>query len=104
MKLINHESWVNKIIQLYETSTVRHGFMVVGTAGCGKTSIFNTLTDALSNVEGASKYIITKMNPKAITPKQMYGFQDPVANEWVEGIFTALWKKSNDPKIGRAHV
>jgi dynein heavy chain len=28
----------------------------------------------------------------------MYGFQDPVANEWTEGIFTALWKKTNDPR------
>ena len=38
------------------------------------------------------------MNPKAITPKQMYGFQDPVANEWTEGTFTALWKKANEPR------
>jgi len=27
---------------------VRHGFMVVGSVGSGKTTIMNTLTDALS--------------------------------------------------------
>jgi dynein heavy chain len=46
--LIEVKDWFIKIIQLYETSLVRHGFMVVGTVGCGKTTIMNTLTDALS--------------------------------------------------------
>jgi dynein heavy chain len=42
------KDWFIKIIQLYETSVVRHGFMVVGSVGSGKTTIMNTLTDALS--------------------------------------------------------
>jgi len=91
-----HPSWVGKIIQLYETYLVRHGIMVVGAAGCGKTNITYMLRDALSIV--FNKHTSVKMNPKAITPKQMYGCQDPVANEWTEGTFTALWRKSNDPR------
>lgn len=94
--LICHPKWVSKIIQLYETYLVRHGIMVVGAAGCGKTQIITMLQLALTAV--SSKHTIIKMNPKGVTPKQMYGFQDPVANEWSEGVFTALWKKSNDPK------
>jgi len=94
--LICHPKWVSKIIQLYETYLVRHGIMVVGAAGCGKTQIITMLQLALSAVD--VKHTIIKMNPKGVTPKQMYGFQDPVANEWSEGVFTALWKKSNDPK------
>jgi dynein heavy chain len=46
--LMEVKDWFIKIIQLYETSLVRHGFMVVGTVGCGKTTVMNTLTDALS--------------------------------------------------------
>jgi|SRR4051812_32095823 dynein heavy chain len=47
--LSDRQQWFIKIIQLYETSLVRHGFMVVGPAGCGKTTIMNILTDALTN-------------------------------------------------------
>jgi len=91
-----HPTWIGKVIQLYETYLVRHGIMVVGAAGCGKTGIISTLRDTLTII--SNKHTVVKLNPKAITPKQMYGFQDPVANEWVEGIFTSLWKRSNDPK------
>ena len=92
--LVETFPFVLKIIQLYETSTVRHGFMVVGTAGCGKTTIFNTLTDALSNVPDSAKYIITKMNPKAITGQEMFGVMNGVG-EWEPGIFSEIWKAKN---------
>lgn len=90
------QSWIGKIVQLYESYLVRHGIMVVGSAGCGKSKIISILKEALCAV--LNKHTMIKMNPKAITPKQMYGFQDPVANEWTEGIFTALWKKCNEPR------
>jgi len=91
-----HPTWLSKIVQLYESYLVRHGIMVVGAAGCGKSAIVRTLCKALTITQ--NKHTMIKMNPKGITPKQMYGFQDPVANEWTEGIFTSLWKKSNDPR------
>ena len=64
--------WFIKIIQLYETSLVRHGFMVVGTVGSGKTTIMDTLTKSLTllaedgNPLGGT-HNLKRMNPKAIT-------------------------------------
>ena len=63
--LIDKPEWFIKIIQLYETSVVRHGFMVVGTVGCGKTTIMNILTDALG--EEGQLHKLNRMNPKSIT-------------------------------------
>ena len=84
-----------KVIQLYETSTVRHGFMVVGKAGCGKTTIYNILTQALSDLsDNNPKYIITRMNPKSIKGTEMYGTLNAVG-EWEEGIFSNIWKRLN---------
>jgi dynein heavy chain len=68
--------------------------MVVGTAGCGKTTIFNILTEALSNVPESNKYIITKMNPKSITGQEMFGVVNSVG-EWEPGIFSEIWKLKN---------
>jgi dynein heavy chain len=62
--LMEVKDWFIKIIQLYETSLVRHGFMLVGTVGCGKTTIMNTLTDALSETQ---QHRLFRLNPKSIT-------------------------------------
>lgn len=94
--LVDRQEWFIKIIQLYETSIVRHGFMVVGPAGCGKTTIMNTLTDALTVNNQPHK--MTRMNPKSITGQQMYGVMNTVTGEWVPGVFSQIWKKCNDKK------
>jgi len=90
--------WYTKIIQLYETSLVRHGFMVVGAAGSGKTTIMNILTEALSNCEGEPAYRQTRLNPKSLTGPQMYGMVQGVGGEWIPGVFSEIWKKVNDKK------
>jgi len=48
-KLQDHKKdYITKIIQLLQTMTVRHGNMVVGTTGTGKTTLSNTLAAALT--------------------------------------------------------
>lgn len=93
-KLIDWPSWFLKVIQLYETSLVRHGFMLVGPTLCGKTEIATILTTCMT--EDGHQHKETRMNPKAITDSQMYGFKDPVSEEWTPGVFATIWQRFNN--------
>lgn len=74
-----------KIMQLYDTIQVRHGLMIVGPTGGGKTSNYKVLQNAMSQLcdqEKFEKVHVDIMNPKAITMGQLYGFVDPQTTEW----------------------
>ena len=94
-KLVMHDNWALKVTQLYETSLVRHGLMVVGPTLCGKTEMINALTTCLTE-HAASPHRIITMNPKAITDAQMYGVKDVLSDEWTPGVFASIWQRYNN--------
>jgi dynein heavy chain len=104
-KLIANPEFFLKCVQLYETSLVRHGFMLVGPTGCGKTTIMSTLTGALSKIPNASgncvPYRMVRFNPKSFTSQQMFGVKDPVTDDWTPGVFAVIWEKSNKSSNNR---
>ncbi|XP_045153350.1 dynein axonemal heavy chain 1 [Echinops telfairi] len=92
------EGFLTKCIQLYETTVVRHGLMLVGPTGSGKSMCYKVLAAALTSLKGqpsisggvyeAVNYYV--LNPKSITMGQLYGEFDLLTHEWTDGIFPSL--------------
>ena len=101
-KLTAYPPWILKIIQIFQTSEVRHGYMLVGPTVSGKTSCLNTLLEALSDIPDErsglmQKFVVQRINPKALTTAEMYGVKN-FAGEWTPGIFSEIWRKANEKK------
>ncbi|XP_061765226.1 dynein axonemal heavy chain 6 [Nerophis ophidion] len=86
---------INKVIQLYETMIVRHGVMLVGPTGGGKSSVYNVLADTLNTLYNSEyrdsnpfyqpvrTYIL---NPKSVTMGELYGEVNNLTLEWRDGL------------------
>ena len=96
--LVPFPGWMLKVVQLYETFNVRHGFMLVGPTGTGKSTIMGVLTAALTDINPSNPFKMNRMNPKAIMAEEMYGVKSEVSDDWTPGVFSQLWSKANDKK------
>eukprot|EP00940_MAST-03C_sp_MAST-3C-sp2_P002393 g2393.t1 len=92
--LFNRRTFVQKALQMNEMLKARHGVMLSGPAGCGKSSVSNVLALALEKRSGMAHKIV-RFNPKSLDTAEMYGHIDSRTGEWVQGIFVAMFTKAN---------
>ncbi|XP_039299157.1 dynein heavy chain 7, axonemal-like [Nilaparvata lugens] len=91
------DNFVKKTLQTYQMMNVRHGLVLVGQPFCGKTTILHVLAEAIKlgiSKEGiVSSIAVRKLNPKAITIQQLYGYIDRTSNHWIDGIIPKLFRE-----------
>ena len=92
-------AFITKVIQVHETQLVRHGMMLVGEAGSGKTTNAKVLAKALTQLfedgvvdrDGFYKTVDRLiLNPKSITAGELYGEFSKLTAEWTDGIVPKL--------------
>lgn len=73
--LIPKKEFIDKVQQLYDTIQVRHGLMLVGPTGGGKTETYKVLSSAMTSLanKGEAKVHNHILNPKSIKMGQLYG-------------------------------
>jgi len=100
--------FVEKVLQLYDTIQVRHGLMIVGPTGGGKTSNYKVLQTAMTSLAKANKGNFTKvhthiLNPKSITMGQLYGWINEQTKEWTDGILASIVRETVKDLSGDLH-
>jgi dynein cytoplasmic 1 heavy chain len=94
-KLQASESWMNKVLQLYQIQNLHHGVMMVGSSGSGKSSAWRILLKALQRVDGREG-VCHVIDPKVMSKELLYGTLDPTTREWSDGLFTNILRKIVD--------
>jgi len=92
LSYVDDENWVQKILQLKEVLKMRHGVMLVGPSGVGKSSAIEVLLQGLEKLDGIKGEIYI-IDPKAMNKENLYGVLDGTTMEWTDGIFTSLLRK-----------
>lgn len=94
-------TFIDKIIQLYETFAVRFGVMIVGPAGSGKSACFTMLAQAMSlihkkrgaRMEEFQQVEYTVLNPKSINMNELFGAYNAVTSEWKDGLASIIMRE-----------
>ena len=101
MGLQNVPKLTTKVIQLFETFNVRFGVMLVGETGSAKTTCYQVLQNAMSdlrrNESTDKRYQVVHtyvLNPKCISMGELYGEVNKFTDEWQDGLASQIMREA----------
>lgn len=91
--------FVSKIIQIYDCKVARHGNMIVGKTGSGKSEAWRCLQRTLGKLKAAHPDVdsfqrvhVYTINPLALSNDEMYGSFEEVGNMLARAVINRLDK------------
>lgn len=89
-----------KCEQLFEMQKAHQGIILVGEAGCGKTSVLTAVTTTIQKLS-EQKIIIYTLPTKALTKIELFGSLDPITYEWKDGLFASILRAVSSDALGK---
>jgi len=91
--LQHDHGFIAKVVQLQDIMDVRHSVMLVGPAGCGKSTVWKTLAAShnLGKPKNKAPCVYDLVDPKAVTGNELYGFMT-LAKEWRDGVLSIIMR------------
>lgn len=90
------ENLILKVVQLSEVMEVRHSIFIIGAAGCGKSTCWKSLAQALRKKN--IRVTVRDIDPKAITNNELYGRFHEQTGEWKDGLVSKQMRDlANEP-------
>jgi dynein heavy chain 1 len=96
---VSSSVWLEKAIQLFKILETQQGVMLVGRSGSGKSSLWKSLSEALTGQFEITTYVI---DPKVMSKSELFGFLDPITREWVDGLLTSIIRRVIEDLRGEA--
>jgi dynein heavy chain len=90
-----------KVVQFQELLDVRHSVMLLGPAGCGKTTIWKTLLGCHNYGKEKRVAVAEVINPKAVFNEELFGYMT-LAKDWKDGCLSIVMRgmSFNDRDLG----
>lgn len=90
--------WITKMVQIFDCKVARHGNMIVGKTGAGKSEAWKCLTRAMAELKkrGAQgeyeRVTVHTINPLSLSNDELYGSFDAATHEWSDGVLAKLMR------------
>ncbi|CAK4776251.1 unnamed protein product [Aphanomyces euteiches] len=85
------ELFVKKVIDYDQLLKVRHSVMLLGPAGCGKTTIWRTLSHVLNHNQSKPLVVYETINPKSVSSDELYGYMT-LSRDWKDGVLSMIMR------------
>jgi dynein heavy chain len=90
------EYFQRKCVELSELMAIRHCVFIMGPPAAGKSETWRTLAKAYT-ISG-QKTKVQDINPKSISPQELYGYITLATREWKDGLLSKIMRDMGNEK------